>query len=295
MRQWLRKARVTFPGSTGFVVNPSDTVARHEMRVAFSVEKTVSGSANKFEILIWNLNSDHRNSIGKELTEVQLEAGYVPPEGGGNVGVIAKGFIRDVFHERDGSDIITTISCGDGDKAHRRATISKTYPAGTPIEDVIEGIYDQMKPFGVDRGEWKFPDGMRTLKRPYSMCGGCVREMDVLGRGNKFYWSIQNGVMEIIPTNNHLPGQVLISPRHGMIGTPTITDNGVKVKALLNPAIRVNRTVKIESEVLEMNAQDGVYRVSEVTFQGDNTQGNFEASIHGESVVDGGVDEGVLS
>lgn len=294
MRQFLRKARVTFFGSGGFTVNPSDNVERHELRIAFDVSKTISGSANKFEIRVWNLNADHRNSIGKELEEVQLEAGYVPPEGGGNLSIIAKGFIRDVQHDRDGPDIITTVSCGDGDKAHRKATISKTYPAGTPVADVVQGLYDQMKSNGVDKGEWKFPDDIRTLKRPYSMCGGCVRELNNLGRGNGFYWSIQNGVMEVIPSDGHLAGEVLISAETGMIGTPTITDNGVKVKCLLNPAIRPNRTVMVESEILEMNSQDNLYRVSELSFSGDNMQGDFIASVHGESISDKKVNEGVL-
>lgn len=294
MRQWLRKSRVTFFGSGGFTVNLSGRVEPHELRVAFDVSKGISGSPNKFEIRVWNLNADHRNSIGKELEEVQLECGYVPPEGGGNLSIIAKGFIRDVQHDRSGPDIITTVSCGDGDKAYRKATISKTYPAGTPVVDVVQGLYNQMKEQGVDKGEWKFPEDIRTTKRPYSMCGGCVREMNTLGRGNGFYWSIQNGVMEIIPTDGHLPGQVLISAETGMIGTPTITDNGVKVKCLLNPAIRPNRTVKVKSEILEMNSQDDTYRVSQVDFSGDNMRGDFTASVHGESISGGKVDEGVL-
>lgn len=294
MQQFLRKARVTFSGSGGFTVNPSGRVEKHELRVAFDVSKTISGSPNKFQIRIWNLNADHRNSIGKELDEVQLEAGYVPPSGGGNLSIIAKGFIRDVQHDRSGPDIITTISCGDGDKAHRKATISKTYPSGTPVTEVIEGLHEQMKKHGVDKGEWKFPDDIRTMKRPFSMCGGCVRELNNLGRGNGFYWSIQNGVMEVIPTDGHLEGQVLISPQTGMVGTPTITDNGVKVKCLLNPAIRPNRTVKVQSSVLEMNSQDDTYRVSELEFTGDNMSGDFIASVHGESISGGKVDEGVL-
>lgn len=291
MRQWLRKTRVTFVD--GFIINPSDEVETHELRVAFDVSKSISGSPNKFELKIWNLNASHRNSIGNEFDSVELEAGYAPPEGDGNLSTIAKGFVRDVQHDRDGPDIITTVSCGDGDKAHRGAAISQTFPTGTPVKDVVTGVYNKMEEYDVDKGEWKFPEDIRTLKRPYSICGGCVREMDILGRGNGFYWSIQDGVMEVIPTDGNLPGEVLINARSGMIGSPTITDNGVKVKCLLNPAIRPNRTVKIESEVLEMNSQGSVYRVSKVDFSGDNIQGDFIASVHGEAINGDKVDEGV--
>lgn len=290
MRHWLRKARVTFPG--GFVVNPSDRVEEQELRVQFEVSRSISGSPNTFKIKLFNLSKSSRNALGRELQMVQLEAGYVPPEGGGNLGIIAKGRIRDYQHDRVGPDIITTVSCGDGDKAYRSATISKTLPKGTPLPDVVDTLYAEMEKQGIEKGEWKFPENPRTYKRPYSMCGGCTRELDLLGRSHGFYWSIQNEVMEIIPSNGYLPGDLMLTPTTGLVGTPTITDNGVKAKALLNPAARPNRQVVIESDVLEMNAQSDVYRISQVDFNGDNLEGEFIMNITGEAISGGKVDEG---
>lgn len=291
MRQWLRKARVTFPG--GFTVNPSSRVEPHELKVEFNVSRGISGSPNTFEIKLFNLNEGHRNSLGRELEIVQLEVGYIPPEGGGNLGIIAKGRIRDFQHDRNKEDIITTINCGDGDEAYRKATISKTIPKGTPIPEVVDAIYAEMEKRGISKGQWKFPEDVRTLKRPYSMCGGACRELDVLGRGNKFYWSIQNETLEIIPSDGYHEGVILLSPETGLIGAPTITDNGVKAKGLLNPDARPNRTVQIESSVLRMNAAGNIYRISEVSFSGSNQDGDFVMDITGESISGGKVDEGV--
>jgi len=291
MRQWLRKARVIFPG--GFTVNPSARVETHELRVQFDVSKGISGSPNTFTVKLYNLSPDHRGALGRELEVVQLEAGYVPPGGGGNLGIIAKGRIRDFQHDREGPDIITTVSCGDGDAAYRKATISKTVPKGTPIPDVVDQLYTELEKQGIAKGEFKFPEDIRTLKRPYSMSGGAARELDVLGRGNGFYWSIQNETMEVIPADGYLEGMILVNAQTGMIGAPTITDNGVKVKALLNPEARPNRTVQVESEVLQMNAQGDTYRISQVDFSGDNQEGEFVMNIHGEALSGGKVDEGV--
>lgn len=290
MRQYLRKARVTF-NNGALIVNPGG-MNLHEMKIEFNVSKGLESSQNTASISIWNLKEVHRNAVGKELDDVVLEAGYLPPEGGGNVGIIFAGQMRDVEHKRDGPDIITTISCGDGDKAFRRATISKTFPAGTKVETVVEEIFKQMEAEGLKRGEWKFPDDMPPFKRPYSMCGSCAREMDRLGRSRGFYWSSQNGVVEVVPGDGTIGGVVLISPQSGMVDTPTITDNGVKVSALLNPEIRPGRRVRIESDVLEMNAEGGVYRVSQCTFRGSNRDGDFIVEIHGEAVKGGKVDEG---
>lgn len=291
MLQYLRKVRATFNG--GYVVNPGG-ISRHEIKIAFNISKGISSSANTAEIEIWNLKESSRNSMGKEFDEITLEAGYMPPQGGaGNVGVIFKGNIRDVEHTRDGSNIVTRISCGDGDKALRRATISKSYRKGTPVKEVVEDIYKELEKQGVKRGEWKFPDDMeQSFKRPYATCGSCAREMDTLGRGRQFYWNIQNGTMEIIPGDGFIGTIVSITPQSGMIGVPTITDNGVKVSALLNPEIRPNRRVQVESQVLEMNAANGVYRVSQCDYSGDNREGEFRVDVTGESVQGGKVDEG---
>lgn len=294
MQQYLRKVRATLSGSAGtLVVNPGG-IQKHEIKIQFDVSKGIESSQNTAEISIWNLTEGHRNAVGKELDDITLEAGYMPPDGSSNVGIIFKGQMRDVEHRREGPDIITTLSCGDGDRAFRRATISKTFPKGTAVEDVVEELYKQMEKEGVSRGEWKFPDDIqeKKFKRPYSMCGSCVRELDTLGRGKGFYWSSQNGVMEIVPANGYVGGIVLISPETGMIDTPTLTDNGVKVSALLNPEIRPNRRVRIESETLEMNAEGGEYRVSQCAFVGDNREGDFTVIVHGEAIKGGNVDEG---
>lgn len=288
MKQFLRKVKLT----AGSISLNQGGVNLHDLKIGFTVSKGITGSANTAEIEIWNLSEGHRNAIGKELDEVELQAGYTPPTGGSNVGIIFKGQMRDVEHRRDGPDIISKISCGDGDKAFRKATTSKAFPKDTPVEDVIEELYAQLEKEGIDRGEWKFPDDMPKYKRPYAMCGGCTRELDRIGRGRGFYWSVQNGTMEIIPADGYIGGVVLITPETGMIDVPTITDNGVKVSCLLNPEIRPNRRVQIESQTLEMNAEGGMYRVSQATYSGDNRDGDFKVSIHGESVKGGKVDEG---
>ncbi len=291
MKQYLRKVRASFTG--GLIINPGG-INPHDIKIEFNIHQTISSSANSAEISIYNLAESSRNGIGKEFDAITLEAGYMPPDDDGNVGIIFRGAVRDVEHRREGADIITTISCGDGDKALRRATISKSYPRGTPVKEVVEDIYKELEKDGVKRGEWKFPESVedKKFKRPYAACGSCAREMDTIGRGNGFYWSVQNETMEIIPGDGYIGSLVLLTPQTGLIGTPAITDNGVRATALLNPAIRPNRRVKIISDTLNMNASDSVYRVSEVTYSGNNMDGEFRVDLACESIQSGKVNEG---
>jgi hypothetical protein len=284
--------RATFNG--GLIINPGG-INPHDIRIEFNIDKDTSSSPNSAEITIFNLSESHRNSVGKEFDAITLEAGYIPPEGDGNVGVIFKGAVRDVEHRREGPNILTIISCGDGSKALRRATISKSFPKGTPVKDVVDELAKQIEKEGVSRGEWKFPDDVESkkFKRPYAVCGSCVRELDTIGRGNGFYWNVQNETMEIVPGDGFIGDVVLISPETGMIGTPAITDNGVRVSALLNPGIRPNRRVQLKSETLEMNGDDGMYRVTSASYSGNNMDGEMKVDIAGEAVKSGKVDEGI--
>lgn len=292
MLQYFRKVRATFNG--GLTVNAGGNQP-HELKIAFNIDKGVSSSPNTADIEIWNLNESHRNSIGKELDTITLEAGYMPPGEQGNVGIIFKGAIRDVEHRREGADIVSKIICGDGDKALRKATISKSYKKGTPVKEVVEDIYKELEKDGVKRGEWKFPEDMpETYPRPYAMCGSCRRELDTIGRGMGFYWNIQNETMEIIPGDGYVGGVVLLSAQTGLIDAPTITDNGVRVTALLNPEIRPNRRVQVISETLQMNGENGMFRVSTCTYSGDNRDGDFKVEIHGEALQGGKVDQGKI-
>lgn len=291
MLQFLRKLRVSFNGGA-LIVNPGG-LDQPQLKVEIDIAKGISGSANTARVSIWNLKEAHRNAVGKEWDDVKVEAGYIPPGSGeGNVGIIFSGQMRDVEHKREKGDIITTISCGDADKAFRRATISKTFLPGTPVKDVVEELYKNLEKEGVKRGEWKFPENMPPYRRPYSICGSCTRELDVVGRSRGFYWNVQNGVMEVIPSDGYVGGMVILSQDTGLVGVPTITDNGVRAKALLNPEIRPNRRVQIKSKILEMNGEGGVYRVSQANFTGNNMDGEFLVEITGEAIKGGKVDEG---
>jgi len=287
MQHWLRKVRVIFTGGGSLVVNPG-TETDKQLTIEFEIEKSISGKANDATIRIYNLKESSRNSIGREYTDVEIEAGYIPPNGGDLTGKIFHGQIRDFTHDREGADIVTTVTVGDGDKAIRQSTISKTFPAGTTKEEVMEEIYAKYSEHGVERGEWLFPP-MEPFLRPYSIAGSCSRYANELGRFNGFYWSIQNQVMEIIPGDKYLPQITLINRDTGMVHYPKITDNGLYVSALINPEVRPNRLIAVISETVP--EANGEYRVGRIDYSGDNRGGDFYMHVHGETAMGGIVDE----
>jgi len=253
------------------------------LRIEFDVSKTISGVPNEGMVRVWNLSTASRQKIGKELDQVTLEAGYRYA----SRGIILKGQVREVFHRRDGVDVITEVAVGDGDLQQRKGVIAKTYPRNTKIKDIVEDIYGHMP--GVTRGELKGLDDLPPTRRPLTLIGPTSRQMDMLGRSHGFYWSIQNGSLETIPHDGYIDQIVVITPRTGMVDVPTVSDTGVVVTCLLNPEIRPNRLIEVRSDTTDMNDASGIYRVNGCSFYGDNKDGDFHVEVEGERVTGGKV------
>jgi hypothetical protein len=61
-------------------------------------------------------------------------------------------------------------------------------------------------------------------------------------------WSIQNGVLTLVPITGYLPGQaVQINSATGMIGTPEQTEGGIMIRCYLNPFINIGQLVQINN------------------------------------------------
>lgn len=275
-RKYIRQVRVTLSGGGAYIVTGC--------MIEFDVEKTISSVPNSGVVRIWNLSKSTRNAVGKEFDSIQVEAGYAEI----GLGIILKGKIREVFHRRDETDVITEIAVGDGDLADRTGFVAKTYPAGTEIRDIVEDIYQNSMP-GITRGELKGLDDLPAVNDDVTLVAPTRRAMDELGRTNDFYWSYQNETLETIPADGYLAYRVLISPESGMVGVPTVTDRGVVVQALLDPAIRPNRIIEVRSETLEMNDAPSTYRVNGVRYFGDNMDGDFTVEVEGEKITQGKV------
>lgn len=284
-RQWKRVVEVTVSGKAG-------SITVRDLKIEFSVSKSIGSKQNTATISIWNLTKSHRRQLGEEFDKIELKAGYA--EGG--VSTIFKGSIRDVTHTKESADIKSEMDCGDGDEGIGKGAVSKTFPAGTKPKAIIEHIVGEMP--DTTKGEMKGIDELPAYKRPVSIYGWGFRELDKLGREHGFYWSIQNGEFQAVKNDKTLQGTTLVSKETGMVGIPEVTDKGCKVKALLNPNIAPGRMIDVRSDFLdEASGKDkrksddggGIFRVADVTFSGTNRGEEFYVEAEGNRVEAGKV------
>jgi hypothetical protein len=272
-RQWLRSYELTVGKGGGHGIKTSS------LRVAFEIRKGDSESPNEAVIKVWNLSDETLQKSRKEFDRVILQAGYAE-----NYGLIYSGNIigQRVIRE-NGTDAVLELTCGDGDEAYTSAVMNKTLAAGASQKEIVGAVRGSFGEYGVSPGET--PElGSQRLPRGKVMFGMTRKFARESAYTNGSSWSVQDGKMVMVKNDGYLPGEaVVLTSKTGLVGAPEQTNDGVKVKCLLNPKIRVNGRVKIDnSSVTEAKKEtgkdakepaalssDGFYRVLKIVYIGD--------------------------
>jgi len=250
-----------------------------ELRVVFATHKQDVETPNSADIRVYNLAEETARRVQKEFTRVVLQAGYE-----GNFGLIFGGNVRQVRRGRDGVAPYLDILASDGDRAYNYAVVNTTLAAGNTVADQVKAAQDAMAEHGVTPGHT--PDlGGQALPRGKVLYGMANKVMRNAAESTDTSWSIQDGACQMVPTQGYLPGNaVVLTAETGLVGRPEQTNEGIKVRALLNPTFRVGGRIKLDNASinefktdLRVGAfnraprldEDGLYRILAVEFRGD--------------------------
>ncbi|MGF6879032.1 phage protein [Paraburkholderia sp. MM5477-R1] len=288
--QFGRKASlIVSDGTTGLDLS--------ELRFKFETTNSDSETPNTLYARVYNLAPQTIAKIGTEFKSITLQAGYE----NGNYGVVFSGAIKqtEVGRERDVDNFID-IWAADGDEFYSFAIVNMAVAAGQTPEQVIQSI------LSTSSVPIKFAQDATGL-----IVGAAAGVKNALSRGKSsmgmarsylrdwaakygYRWSIQNGEVVVVPITGYRPGEaVVLSSSTGLVGVPVATQGGVRVRALLNPLIRIGCLVQIaQSDINHITTQQfglsysqnnqpsaviattqGHYRVMEACFMGD-TRGN---------------------
>ena len=254
-----------------------------ELRIVFSTKKGDTETPNSAEIRVFNLSESTAGKLRREFTRVVLQAGYQS-----NSGIIFDGNIRSTRTGREnGTDTWLEIIAADGDRAYNFATVNTTLSAGSTPSDRVNACKESFAAKGAGAGH--VPDlGGASLPRGKVMYGMARKFMRDEAETTECSWSFQDGKMQMVRNAGYLPGEaVVLTHETGLVGTPEQTNEGIKVRCLLNPKLRIGGRIKLDNKsiqqaktALKMSAQrppkldtDGFYRILKVEFTGD-TRGN---------------------
>ena len=260
-----------------------------DMRVKFEVTKDLTGYPNLAKIQVFNLSKATRAKIENEFDSVIFNAGYE-----NSVGLLFKGEIRNVTHLKQGVDTITTIYAHSGAKDFDTSKVNISFKEGTKIKNIVEHVISTFKE--VTHGVVEGLDGLGDRLQGVTLSGSSKDIMDQLAQENNFEWSINDGVIDVIPKNKTIDKTFVITNVTGMLGSPTITEIGADVKTLLNPELIPNGKIKIESITAAISLGDlnfrnvnktigeGLYKIQKVTHVGDTHDNQWDSTIVGVTI-----------
>lgn len=229
------------------------------------------------EITIYNLDADTETGILKNGIRVSLEAGYQ----NGAYGLIFSGsIVQAIRGKEDAATYYLRLVVIDGDGPLNLGLASLSTTAGTSVRDLAKLVARSSTiPFDIQIdegiGEQKLSRGASYQGRP----GKILRQI-AKDNGANFYFSKGKA---IIAKQNKPPSGLIpyLNAESGLVDFPTQTDQGIKLRMLINPQFTIGDWLKLNNQdiivqQLELGVpqtildQDGIYRIIGMTTTFDN-------------------------
>lgn len=258
------------------------TLGTHDvsgLHMRFRVEKSLKQEPNTASIEVWNLSRGTRESLEKAKSiPVRLEIGY-----GSELDMIYLGEVRTATSTTQGTNIISKLEAGDGEKQLQQARISVPMGPKTPADVALRAI---AKTLGVGLGNVDgyakklASSGLALFPAGRVITGSSTQAMDDFCASAGLSWSVQDGKIQIIDKKKPLEGLAfLLASRSGLVGSPSVDSKGVvNAQTLFIPGLRPGALLKIES-----NAVNGGYRAEKCTYSGEFAGQEWYITIEGKA------------
>jgi len=229
--------------------------------IQIEIKKQISGKPNEGAVQIYNLSQKTEDQIRDNGIRIRVLAGH-----DGKPILLHDGDIRRVERDRGEVDRITTISLGGNTVKLRQALFNQSYSGQVAVKQIAQ---DAISSFGIASADIdQIPDD--AFLYDFSFTGKTGILLDKILNPLNIQWFEDDNFIRFSARGKALEDVVVLNKNSGLIGSPSVTDSGVKFKSVLNGRITLNNRIKIESELV-----NGVYKVSQILHKGDNREGEF--------------------
>ena len=269
--QFLRKIKLVAESSV-------DRKVFEGLRVRFRIEKSSESTSNKSKIEIYNLSETSRTFFESDEIKASLFVGYLGAkkdqvtkslETFGESGLIFSGTVSKneqgkTISRRQGSEWITTLELGDGEKQLAESKVDLAFNPGTSMQAIISQV---VASFGLPIGPQE-SGASGVAEFGMSLSGKAKDVLDGLARRFGFEWSVQNDAVQITKNDAVTPETaVIVSPETGLVENVMKTESGLEARMLLNPELTPGRAIKVEGTA---QVSDGLFKCTKVVHEGDN-------------------------
>lgn len=228
------------------------------LHISADISKTLSGTPNTAEVMIWNFNQNTREDLYNNVYNFNENIGNTEVTISLDGKRLFTGTLINVnsVYDTTAGEWVTTLYCGDGFNAFRKATPSKRYEKGMTRKEIVEDLMGELESTGVaakgilsglnactDKSLLKSivvkGEILDNIKRVLSEClGGNASDTDVYvedGKANVL------GKATVIRSNKVIINKDLLEP-------PTLTEQGINCRVLLNSSLKIGAEFQVEAK-----------------------------------------------
>lgn len=237
-----------------------------DLRVDFSITKTLGEKPNDCTVTVYNLSEQTRAEFIKKPLRIDLAAGYKDD----GVARLFTGDLRWAESKLDRVDWVTKLQMGDGDRAFNYAHISRSYRGGVALKTAVKDVAASMG-LRVPKSLDDFKEMAQQFSGGLTLEGPSQAQLTKLLRARGMQWSIQDGSMQVLRVGDVRNNQaILVSQATGMVGTPDYgppREQGkpptLSVKMLLYPGLVPGGKVQMDTLTIK-----GLFKLEKVSHAG---------------------------
>lgn len=224
------------------------------IRLRWEIKQATLSQPNTAIIKLTNLHRGRAEAFCKDTNSenkfVSISAGYA-----GNEGLLFQGHVvRPIYGRENPTDTLCQVLCTDGKTALSHAYVNKTFPPGSTPKDHIDEAIKATKQFAVDLGVVGKNVDLSTPKYPRSvtLIGMARKVFDDVAKSKGATWGCQNLAINIMKPSDSIPGGAFeLNSQTGLIGMPALTPDGVYVRTLINPQMKMDSLVHIDQSLIQ--------------------------------------------
>lgn len=216
-------------------------------KVTFRIRKYAAAdilSFNTAEISVYNMSSELREMLSVKNTAIKLEAGYSEIHN-----TIFTGIVNNVATTKQSTELITTFYCQSDARSYEDL-----------VQECVQNITvtDLLKKLCEERGvSYRMPFNKQdVVKQSYT--GTFSKVVAMICHEYDISLALDNGVLifrDKKQTVNDINNSLIkiYTPTSGILGNPTVTEVGIRFRALLQPSLKIHDYFRLEAPYADYN------------------------------------------
>lgn len=251
-----------------------------DIDVSIDIEKTSDRGINNGKLTLFNLNSDSRKFLSQRLIIVEIEAGYVE-----DYNTIWTAEVELCGHSLEGEDWKTELELRDGAVPCRTIEAEKSFDDRTPHVALVNYLITQLTTApnenvsALTRGVIDLRNITGNMDKGESLNGLAFDELVSRCRSFSTKVFVTDYKLNVVPFSLPLFQDVTILSREtGLIGTPELTETGVKISALMSAKLEPGAMFEVQSRSVK-----GRFIVENMRYKGESFGNSWNVEVEGVS------------